>query len=163
MPTMPRSKRYVPRGRNQYIFLPTVSTFTDGVPVPTKAELTAGTDITSEIFEVNGFSTKSNFTESSDASTTFKGKLFSSAEADDSTISFNASDDGLDIRTVLTEGQRGYLVIGTAGLATASKGEVYEVIVGSMTAEKTLDNAALITVSFAVPTRPNKAYTVPAS
>lgn len=161
MPILNRSKRFVPRAKNQYAFIPTVAAFTDGVPAPTAAEVTAGTLLTGEIFSVDGFTTSTSFTESSDIGTQFKGKLPAGAEAANSTIVFNASEDGDDIRGVLTEGQRGYILAALGGLTEGSKAEVYEVIVGSVDASKAVDESAKINVAFGIPSKPNKDYTIP--
>lgn len=161
MPILNRSQRFVPRAVNQYVFMPDVATFVDGVPAPTSAEVIAGTLLTGEIFSVDGFTTSTSFTESSDIGSQFKGKLPAGAEAADSTIVFNASQDGDDIRGVLTEGQRGFILAALGGLEEDSKGEVYEVIVGSVDTSKAVDESAKVNVAFGVPSKPNKDYTIP--
>lgn len=162
MPVITKSKRFVPRGVNKIIFIPTVAGNTDGVPTPTKAEIDGGTDLTSEVFSMDGFSTSTSFVESSDVGSLFKGKLPAGAEAADSSITFNASDDGADVRTVLNELQRGYLLIGLAGTAAGKKAEVYEVVVGSIDTMKTPDETSKVVVGFGLPSKPNKNFVIPA-
>lgn len=161
MVAIPRSKRFVPRAVNKYIFCPTVAAV-DPAPAPTKAEMDGGTDLTNELFAVDGFSTSTTFVESSDVGTQFKGKLPAGAEAADATMTFNASQDGLDVRTILEEGQRGYMVIGLGGAEIADKVDVYEVVIGSVDTPTAADETAKVVVSIGVPSKPNKGYAVPA-
>lgn len=161
MPKIPRSKRFVSRAVNKVVLIPQVATFTDGVPAPTAAEIGAGTDLTDEIFSIDGFSTSTTFVESSDIGTQFKGKLPAGAEAADSTLTFNASQDGVDVRDVLTEGQRAYLLVALGGLTAGHKAEVYEIVVGSVDTLKAVDETNKVVVGVGIPSKPNKAYEIP--
>lgn len=164
MPLIDKAKRYTPRVKNQYVFMPTVAGVNAlGKPEPTAAEISGGTWLTREVNAIDGFSTQTNWAETSDAATMFKGKMPASAEAADSSITFNGSEDGNDAGALFEQGQRGYLLLATAGVTEGAPAEVYEVIVGSVTRLKDLDQANLVRVDFGIPSDPNLQFSVPAT
>lgn len=161
MPAIPKSKRFAPRARNEYLFLTSVAAVNaDGLPAPDVTELGASTRLTREIQEVQGFSTKTNFAQTGDAGNMYIGKIPVSAESDDSTITFYASEDGVDVRTILSQGQSGYMVI-APNWAEGALAEVYPVTVGSVSLPRDLNAPQYITVSFATPDPPNSEYEIP--
>lgn len=161
MPAIPKSKRFAPRAQTEVLWLDTVAALsTEGLPAPDVTELAASTRLTREVNEVTGFSTKTNFAQTSDAGTFFMGKIPVSAEADDASIAFNASRDGVDARTLFEQGQTGYIVIAPSW-EEGSLAEVYEAYVGSISLPRDLNAPQLIVVSFATPSEPNQKFTIP--
>ena len=161
MPWIPKSKRFAPRTKNEYVFMDEVAAVAaDGTPEPTAAEISGGVWLTREVFSVDGFSTNTNFAQTSDASTFFIGKVPVSAEANDASMTFNASEDGQDARQVFEEGQRGYMYLAPSH-AEGSIGEVYEVIVGAVSVVRDLNDVQKVVVGFGVPSKPNQKFTIP--
>ncbi len=152
MPTLPSSQRYAFPANGKIYFLPTIAS---AALVPTTSEVTAGTDLTGEVDDMSGWSTKTNFAETKDASTLFRGQVPISANADDSSLTFNASKNGTDIRATLTEAQSGYIVISPTGAAAVGKKvDVFPIIVGSVTPLHSLSEAEKVRVDFAIPAKP---------
>jgi hypothetical protein len=58
-----------------------------------------------------------------------------------SSITFNGSKNGTDVRGVFTRQQTGFLLIADAGLGTGKKGDVFPVEVGAVAKLRNLDNA----------------------
>lgn len=161
MPVISKSQRYAPRALIEILFLETVAAVNaDGLPEPTSAELTASTRLTREVFEISGFTTKTNYAQTSDAGTFFIGKIPTSAEADDASISFNASKTGDDARALFEQNQDGYIVIAPAW-EEGALAEVYPVSVGSVSLPRDLDAPQLVVVSFATPSEPNQKFVIP--
>jgi hypothetical protein len=152
--------RFNRKGTTRIYFLPTIASNT---LVPTGAEITAGTDYTGQINAVEGFSIENTPIDTPDMASTFVSKIGGDDTAADSSLTFY-EDSTLDtIETDLAKGTTGYVVIFSKGLTTGAKGmDVFPVVVTSISKPYTTDNeAARITVQFAVTARPLQNGTVP--
>src|SRR5690554_4879036 len=89
--------RYIPPGVRQYYFVPTIA----DKNAPTRTELDAGTDLTGEIAEVSGFQATSESVDTPDLLSRFTSRVPGRITADDSSITFYASQDSDDVRTLL--------------------------------------------------------------
>src|SRR5579884_158619 len=101
------TSRYIPQGTRHYYWVPTITSYTS----PTRAELDAGTDLTPEIAEVQGFAATSASVDTPDLGSRFTSKIPGLITADNSNITFYLSSTSNDVRTLLTRDTSGYVVV----------------------------------------------------
>ncbi|MFJ6608234.1 phage tail tube protein [Streptomyces lydicus] len=142
-------------------FLPTV---TSTSLLPTRAEITAGTDYTDQITGIDGWSIENQPIETPDMGSTFVSKIGGDDQAADSSLTFYEDSTLDDIETDLAKGTTGYIAIFSKGDIASAKGlDVFPVTVVSNTKAYSTDNeAAKITVQFTITDRPALNQTVPA-
>ena len=143
---------FMRKGITKIFWVPTIAVKAS----PTVAEISAGTALTPEIAEVNGFEFVNQLIETPDMANTFTGKITGADSIDDSSITFYQRQTGTDtVKAALAKGNVGHIVIfdrGTAGasVAAADKAEVWPAVVASNSNQYTADNeAAKFVVMFA--------------
>lgn len=143
------------------MFLPTVASTS---LLPTRAEITGGTDLTDSISAIDGWSLENQPIETPDMGSTFVSKIDGDDSAADSSLTFYEDSVLDDIETDLAKGTSGFIAIFSKGDIAAAKGlDVYPVKVASNSKAYTADNeAAKITVQFVITDRPAFNQTVPA-
>jgi hypothetical protein len=147
MPTIPVSTRFFQPGIVAVYWIPEVA----NTASITRAEITAGTDLTPELDDWAGWSYSTTFIETKDAASRIRPKLAGAVSLDDSSMTFNGSQDGEDIRTVLTRGDTGYVLIADGGDVTAQPAELFPVEVGSVVPVRSLDaDAFKVRIDFGV-------------
>jgi len=155
------STRYFNRGITKCYFLPTIANYTSG---PTRQELDAGTDLSGEIAEIEGWSVEGETIDTPDLATRYTSTIPGSINAEESSLTFYASSEGDDVRTLLPRDTEGYIVWLDGGDVENRKMDVYPVRVVSQSKARSLDDeAATITVTFAITAEPAENLTVPAS
>lgn len=160
MATIPSSTRFFQPGIVKIYYLPAIA---NANLTPSRAEITAGTDLTPEVDDIAGWSYSTTFIETKDAASRTRPKLAGPVSLDDSSITFNGSQDGDDVRTVLTRGDQGYIMWCDGGDVPTQPAEVFPVEVGSVVAVRSLDNAAFkVRVDFGVTNVPQE-VTIPAA
>lgn len=156
--------RFMRKGKTKVYFVPTIA----NKAAPTVAEITAGTALTGQIAEMNGFMFSNSPIDTPDMSTAFVNKIPGEDSVDDSNIVFYEDDSSDVLRTALAKGSNGHIVIfpkGTAGAspAAADKAEVWPVTIASNSRQYTADNeAAKFQVVFATTAPPTDPATIAA-
>jgi hypothetical protein len=152
--------RFNRKGTTQIKFLPTVASSS---LLPTRAEITAGTEYTAQIAAIDGWSLENQPIETPDMASTFVSKIGGDDSAADSSLTFYEDDTLDDIETDLAKGTEGFVVIFSKGDVASAKGmDVFPVTVVSNSKAYTTDNeAAKITVQFTITDRPAFNQTVP--
>ena len=159
MATIPLSTRFYQPGIVDVYWLPAVA---DPEAV-TRAEITAGTDLTPELDDWSGWSYSTTFIETKSANSRIRPKLAGAVSLDDSSMTFNGSQDGTDIRTVLTRGDTGYILICDGGDVATQPAELFPVEVGSVVPVRSLDSDAFkVRIDFGVTNIPTT-VTIPAA
>lgn len=159
MPTIPVSTRFFQPGIIDVYWLPAVANPAAG---PTRAEITAGTSLAQELDDWTGWSYSTNFIETKDAKSRVRPKLAGAVTLDDSSMTFNGSANGQDIRTVLTREDTGYVLICDGGDTAGYPAELFPVEVGSVVKVRSLDSDAFkVRVDFGVTNVPTD-VTLPA-
>jgi hypothetical protein len=153
------STRYYRRGTTKVIWVPTIAAKAS----PTRVELDAGTDLSLEVGEVDGWQVTSEVTETPALGTRFTGKIDGPITADDSSLTMYASSDGADVRALLTRGTNGFIVWMDEGDVAAQEMDVFPVRVLSQAKIRALDDAAKIMVQFAVTSEPAENVEIPAA
>lgn len=117
--------RFMRKGVTKVWFVPAITDLT----AMTTAEQTAGTELTPQLAEVNGFSFTNNPISTPDMDNQFVSQVTGEDTADQSSMTFYEDDGGADaIQTLLAKGTTGFIVFfyaGTAGASPAS-GDDYE-------------------------------------
>jgi hypothetical protein len=155
---MTASTRYFRPGLTKVSYLPACAIIT----APTRAELNAGTDLSGEVSDNSGWQVTSNFLDVPDLATTFTAKLAGRTSADDSSLTFYASSNSIDVRALLPRGTTGFIVWFDEGDVPAKKMDVYPVTVGSVPKDRSIEDPAHIIVNFAITRVPAENVTVPA-
>lgn len=160
MATIPSSTRFFQPQIVKILWIPTIA---DAGLAPTRAEMTAGTDLTPEVDDIGGWSYSTTFIETKDAASRVRPKLAGPVSLDDSSITFNGSQDGDDVRSVLTRGDTGYIMWCDGGDVESQLAEVFPVEVGSVVPVRSLTDANFkVRVDFGVTNVP-QTVTIPAA
>ncbi|MEU1134259.1 hypothetical protein ABZ383_31115 [Streptomyces sp. NPDC005900] len=154
--------RFNRKGVTKIKFLPTIAS---AALLPTRAEITAGTDLTDGINAIDGWNIENQPIETPDMASTFVSKIDGDDSAADSSLTFYEDNTLDEIETDLAKGTSGYMCIFSKGDVPAGKGlDVFPVKVASNSKSYSTDNeAAKITVQFVITDRPALNQTVPAA
>lgn len=152
------STRYINKGVTKCYWVTSIS----DISAPTAVELDAGTDLSPEIMDINGWTIETESVDTPDLANTFTGNIPGSTSAGDSSITLYADLGGTDVRDLLATGTNGYIVWMDGGYTAGRNMDVFPVRVGSRAMNRTLDNdPATVEVSFYVTSAPAEGVTVP--
>jgi hypothetical protein len=155
--------RFMRKGVTKFYWVPTIASPT---LIPTSAEVIAGTNLTPQLAEVNGFNFANSPINTPDMSSAFVGKIPGEDTTDNSDITFYEDKVTNPIKTAQAKGNVGYVVIfyaGTAGASPAAgdKVDVWPAIVASNSRMYTADNeAAKYRVVYALTAAPGEEKTL---
>lgn len=160
MATLTASTRHW-AGEGKWYFLSTIAA---GNLVPTRAEITAGTDLTGEVSGSSGWSVESSQIDTPTYGTRFVAQIPGLIKAQASSLTFYASRNGVDVRAVLPRDTTGYILQCPGGDVTGYKATVFPVRVASVARTSGTDeSAAMVTVSFSITDEPAEDITLPAT
>lgn len=155
------STRYFDPSVTKCYYLPTIAAST---LIPTRAEMTAGTDLSGEIADLDGWTVEGDDIETPDLGKLFTGKIPGRTSADKCALTFHADQGGADVRALLPRGSSGYIMWCDGGDVTGNIAGVYPIRVKSCSPMRAVDkDNARIQVQFTVTEEPNEAVTVPAT
>lgn len=152
-----QATRYFAPGISKVLFVPTIA----NPAAPTRSELDAGTDLSGEVNALDGWTVTSDTADTPDLVSTFVGKLPTTTSADDSSITFYASQDGQDARSLLPRNQRGFVVWMDEGDDPSLTMDVFPVLVSSNAKQRSMSDPALIQVMFVVTRQPSEDVAIP--
>jgi hypothetical protein len=162
MPATPitQSQRYINPGVTKIVFSDTVLDKNN----PLRTEIDAGTDLTREVQNAEGWNVESNNVETPDLDEEFTGTIPGRTSAEDSSLTFYADETGADARALLPRGTPGFVMIFDGGDVTGRKMRVFPVRVSSvgMPINVEGEDAATVMVSFAITSVPAENVAVPA-
>lgn len=144
--------KFMRRGKAKVFFLPTVAG-----TIPTSAEVTAGTDLSARIADLNGWVLESSQIDTPDLSARFVSKIPGEQSVGDSSLTFYADDANTDaIKTSLATDTSGFIYIAHAGAGTGKKADLFPVRVSSVGNEYSMGNdAARFIVNFSITAPPS--------
>lgn len=152
------STRYFDVGTTKVYYCPTIS----NINSPTRTELNAGTDLSREMADLSGWSVSSTQIATPDFATRFTAQIAGRIEAADSSLTFYASSNSVDVRSLLPRDQAGYIVWLDGGDIASNKCDVYPVKVRAVSKMRSTSNdAARIEIQFAITASPAENVTVP--
>lgn len=158
-PQITASTRYFDVGTTKVYFLPACA----DIQSPTRSEMNAGTDLSREIAEIDGWSVSSNQIQTPDFATRFVSQIAGRIEAADSNLTFYASEDSVDVRALLPRDTDGFMMWLDGGDTPGNKADVYPVTVTSVSKMRSAGaEAARIQVGFSITREPAEDVTVPA-
>lgn len=154
-----QATRYFAPGISKVLWVPTIAS----PGAPTRSELNAGTDLSGEVNAIDGWTVTSDTTDTPDLNSTFVGKLPTTTSADDSSITFYASQDGQDVRSLLPRSTRGFVVWMDEGDDPSLTCDVFPVLVSANSKQRSMSDPALIQVMFVVTRQPSEDVDIPAT
>lgn len=166
MPTyptpLPQSERTADFDNTLVYFLPSIA---DPGLVPTRAEMTAGTDLTGEISDISGFTVAGNDIDAPDMKSEFVGKVPGRTSAEDSSITFYADKGGTDVRDVLPYKTTGFICMLDSGDVPAAPMDVFPIRVknGGGKTRSVGEELKRITVQMSITREPAIDVAVPAN
>lgn len=150
--------RFFRRGVSKVKFLPSVAGSS-----PTRAEITAGVDLSPAVAGINGFQFSNSPITTPDLATNFDSQIVGPDAAGDSSLNFYDDDTATAVRTALSKGTAGFLILFPYGDVPTKRCEKWPVTSTGVNDEWSLDaTAAQFQVGFAVTDRPNQSGTTPA-
>ena len=154
--------RFSRKGTIKIKFVPSIAST---ALLPTRAEISAGTDLTDGVHSIDGWTLENQPIETPDMGTTFVAKIDGDDSAADSSLGFYEDNTLDDIETDLAKGTAGFIVFFSKGDVPAAKGmDVYPVKVASNSKQYSADNEpAKINVQFVITDRPVFNQVVPAA
>lgn len=161
MPATPISTvtRFFPTGTTKWIYCPSIA----NKNAPLRAEINAGTDLSGEIAEVEGWQVSSELIDVPDINSRFTSKIPGRTSADDSSITFYADPSGNDARVLFPRDTTGFILRMDGGDVAGRKMDVFPIRVSSVPKEMgTGDGAGTLTVNFAITAEPAENVTIPA-
>jgi hypothetical protein len=158
-PPITASTRYFDVGTTKIYFLPTIA----NTASVTRAEMNAGTDLSREVADIDGWSVSSNEIEVPDFATRFTAKIGGRIEASDSSLTFYSSQNSADVRSLLPRDTAGFILWLDGGDVPTQKMDVYPVKVRAVSKMRSAGSeAARIQVQFSVTREPTENSTIPA-
>lgn len=150
--------RFFRRGISKVKWVPTIAATSGGiVGSPTTAEITAGTDLTPQIAEINGFQFTNSPISVPDLVTTFTTQIGGEDTVSDSSITLYDDNASTTIRTAIAKGTSGNAVLMPYGAVAAKRIEIYPAFSTGPNDEWSTDNvAARYTCGFAITGQPNQ-------
>lgn len=118
--------RFMRKGTTKVYFVPTIASLS----AATAVEVGAGTALHTQLAEINGFSFANSSIDTPDMANTLVTKISGEDTLENSSMGFYEAKSGTDtIKTALTKGTSGYVVIFYRGIAgaTPAAGDKYEV------------------------------------
>lgn len=154
------SNRYFDVATTKCYYIPTIAA---ADLEPTRAEMNAGTDLSNEIADLDGWTVEGDEIETPDLGTTFTGSIPGRTSAEDCSLTFHADLNGDDARTLLPRGTEGFIMWCDGGDVEGNIATVFPVRVKSCSVARSVDDDnARINVQFSVSREPAEAVAIPA-
>ena len=151
--------RFFRRGVSKVRFLPAVAGAS-----PTRAEITAGEDLTPWIADIQGFNLTNSPIAVPDLENTFTSQIDGEDTVSDSGFTLNDDTEVDDVRTALPKGTEGYILLLPYGDVPTKRAEVWPVkVTGYNDIWSVGNDPAQAALSFAVTSVPNQDVTIPAA
>lgn len=155
-------KRFVRRGVARIFYLPAVANPATG---PTRAEVTAGEDITDKVAEMSGFAVNSGTIPTPDMGNRFTSTIPGETTVEDSTLTLWDDELTEDIEDTFPIDDIGYVYFMRKGdKPTTPTGDLFPTRVASRTPNWTTDMAgATVAVTFSITAPPSLDTAIPAA
>ncbi|MEV4975513.1 hypothetical protein [Streptomyces scopuliridis] len=155
-------KKYMRRGTSKFYFLEEIAA---GTMIPTRTELTAGTEFAEQIAAMDGWTVTNNEIETPNMADTYDSTIPGSDKADTSTFTFYEDEVDAAMEGLFAKGTTGYVVILRKGDVPANNSmDVFPIRVASQSPQYTADNeAAKFVVTCSITSRPVQGAAVPAA
>ncbi len=129
---------------------------------PTRSELNAGTDLSGELADVNGWVVSSNQVDTPDMGSRFTSKIPGRITADDSSLSVYESQTTVDARSLMPRDTTGFVVWMDGGDVAGQKMDVFPVKVSSVAKSRsTGDDPGRLTFQYSITSQPAEDVAIP--
>lgn len=165
-PLSPTS-RYIPAGTREVLFVPVGGIA--NINAPTRAELEAGTNLTDQVADYDGWALSSDFVDTPDLGHRYVSQIPGQIKAPSSSLTLYADVESDDVRTLLPQDTLGFIVIFGEGDGPANGGvggtlmDVWPIQVGSEAADGKIADPGQRVVSFASTAPPALNVAIPAA
>lgn len=152
--------RYFRPGTTKVIWVVTIATYT----APSRSEINAGTDVSNEVAEINGFTVTSESVDTPDLGNRFVSKIPGRITAEDSSINFYASSTGFnDARSILPRDTTGFVIFMDGGdVSTTGRMDIYPATVASHGKLRGIEDPAMTQAQFTITRVPAEDKVIPA-
>jgi mRNA-degrading endonuclease toxin of MazEF toxin-antitoxin module len=160
MPATPLNpaERFSALGSLEVVFVPVIAAANG---IPTRAEIDAGTDLTTEIAEWGGFLVQSETIDVPDL-TRYTGTIPGRITVEPGTLSIYADRGADDARNTLQRDKTGYILLMDNGDTPTELMDVWPVQVSSLAKARSMDAATLLQAAFSHPRLPVEDVAIPA-
>jgi hypothetical protein len=144
-PLLSTGNPYVAQGVRRFYWATTVA----NPAAPTRAEMTASTDLSQNITAISGWAQEQGFADRSVLGSAIIGKIAATIKLSDSSLSFEAGANSVDARALFTLGAVGYMFVLNEGDIAGQKMNVFKAGVGAVSPQQQMgDTEAQVDVSF---------------
>lgn len=154
---MAPTKRYFRPGTTKILIVDDIA----DIFAPLRSELDAGTDVSAETFDIEGFMVQSNTLPTEDFGSRFTGRIPSDIVSEDSALITYADTQSVDIRTVITRDQLTNVVFMDEGDVAGLLMDVFPVRVSATPKLRVRADPARIRAQFTVLRLPAENITIP--
>lgn len=156
---MAATSRYFRPGVTKILWVETIADKT----AVTRTEIDAGTDLSGEVMEIEGFVVTSNTLDTPDFGSRFTSKIPSDIVADDSALVTYADFTSVDIRAVLARDDNGFVIIMDEGDVPTQLMDVFPARVAATPKLRARSDPAQIRVQITVTSEPSENQAIPAA
>lgn len=158
-PNISESVRYIGKGTTRFVWADTIA----DISAPTRPEIDAGTDLSNQIQEIDGWVVEAEAVETPDLGRLFTGSIPGPTSADDSSLTMYLDQGGTDIRDIVAMGDNGNMIVMHGGDVAGRTMDVFPARVASLGKNLTVDaDPATVTVSFNITSEPSADVVIPA-
>lgn len=161
-PVLAAIQKYTTRGTTKIYWVPVIAAANR---VPTRAELTAGTDLSPQIADGSGWATSSKQIPTPNIDTRYTPTISGVIESEDSSLTYYMDREGVDARQLMPRDEEGFIVVLDGGDVAANKADVYPVQVTSVSKKRSFsgNEADVLVISYAITDEPAENVAVPAA
>jgi len=156
-PTLTPTVRYFPPGVRKVYWVPTMANYL----APTRAELNAGTDLSSEVASMSGWSVTSAAVDAPDMGSRFTSQVPGRLTSSSNDVVLYNSQNSADARSLLTRDTNGFIVLLWEGDVSGQKMDVFPVRVMAQAVDSTVEDPGKTTFSFAATKLPATNVAIP--
>ncbi|NUS82786.1 MAG: hypothetical protein HOY75_08530 [Streptomyces sp.] len=157
-----RPKKYMRRGTSRFYLVPTIAA--DSM-IPTRSELSAGTEFSAYIAAMDGWTVANQEIDTPDMADTYDSTIPGSDKADTSTFTFYEDEEDADLELLFAKGTNAFIVILRKGDVPGNNSmDVFPIRVASQSPQYTVENqAAQFMATCSITSRPLQGAAVPAA
>ncbi|NUP69307.1 MAG: hypothetical protein HOW71_44880 [Nonomuraea sp.] len=157
-----KPKKYMRRGTSRFFFVTTIAA--DSM-IPTRSELSAGTEFSNYIAAMDGWTVANQEIDTPDMADTYDSTIPGSDKADSSSFTFYEDEEDAELEAIFAKGTTGHVVILRKGDIPANNSmDVFPIRVASQSPQYTADNeAAKFMATCSITSRPLQGAAVPAA
>jgi hypothetical protein len=153
------SQKYTARGTSKVYWVPAIA----NRDAPTRAELTAGTDLSRSVTDSAGWSVSTEQIEAPSLADRYTPTVPGTITSEDSSLTMFASKNGIDARSLMPRDASGHIVWMDGGDVAGNKMDVYPVTVSSVSKQRQVQGGEVDTlmIAYAITDVPSENVTVP--